>query len=61
MELSKQRVISLLLALLLLGGCAGGRLMVPDLGELYSDLAQQEDPYRNPIVVIPWSNWFAVD
>ena len=25
----------------------------PDLGDLYSDLAQREDPYRNPIIVIP--------
>ena len=25
----------------------------PDLGHLYSELAQREDPYRNPIIVIP--------
>jgi len=25
----------------------------PDLGDLYNELAQREDPYRNPIIVIP--------
>ena len=26
---------------------------VPDLGGLYSELAQNEDPYRNPVILIP--------
>lgn len=25
----------------------------PDLGKIYNELAQREDPYRNPIIVIP--------
>lgn len=25
----------------------------PDLGKIYSELVQREDPYRNPIIVIP--------
>ncbi|MCH6579409.1 MAG: hypothetical protein IH802_03490, partial [Nitrospinae bacterium] len=25
----------------------------PDLGNLYNELAQREDPHRNPIIVIP--------
>ena len=27
--------------------------LAPDLGDLYNDLAQREDPNRNPIIVIP--------
>ncbi len=26
---------------------------IPDLGNLYNELAQREDPDRNPIIVIP--------
>ncbi len=26
---------------------------MPDLGNLYNQLAQQEDPFRNPVIVIP--------
>ncbi len=26
---------------------------IPDLGNLYNELAMQEDPYRNPVIVIP--------
>ncbi|MFO1349285.1 MAG: hypothetical protein U1F68_00830 [Gammaproteobacteria bacterium] len=40
------------LPVLLLAGCSAP-LMGPDLGGLYNSLAQQEDPYRNPVVVIP--------
>ncbi len=40
------------LCLILLAGCGLFR-PVPDLGSLYTELAQQEDPYRNPIIVIP--------
>jgi pimeloyl-ACP methyl ester carboxylesterase len=36
-----------------LNGCGSGLFTVPGMGRLYNDLAQQEDPYRNPIVVIP--------
>ena len=25
----------------------------PDLGNLYDELAQEEDPYRNPVIVLP--------
>jgi pimeloyl-ACP methyl ester carboxylesterase len=36
----------------LLAACAPS-VRHPDLGRLYNDLAQAEDPYRNPIIVIP--------
>jgi len=42
----------LLLVLLLLTAC-GSIHTPPDLSLLYNDLAQREDPYRNPIIVIP--------
>ena len=41
-----------LLLILSLSACASV-YHAPDLGNLYNDLAQQEDPYRNPIIVIP--------
>ena len=31
----------------------GSMYHAPDLGDLYNELAQREDPYRNPIIVIP--------
>ncbi len=37
---------------LLLAGCTA-KLYNPDLGGLYNALIQSEDPYRNPIVVVP--------
>ena len=37
---------------MIVAGCGIFR-PVPDLGGLYDNLAQQEDPYRNPIIVIP--------
>lgn len=40
-----------LIGLLLTSGCA--LQTVPDLGNLYSKLAQKEDPLRNPVIVIP--------
>ncbi len=42
----------LILGLVVLTGC-GILRPVPDLGALYNELAQQEDPYRNPIILIP--------
>ncbi|MGI9319474.1 MAG: esterase/lipase family protein [bacterium] len=33
-------------------GCAT-KLQAPDLGGLYNDLIQAEDPYRNPVIVVP--------
>jgi pimeloyl-ACP methyl ester carboxylesterase len=41
-----------MILLLLAVGCASIK-NAPDLGGLYSPLAQHEDPYRNPIIVIP--------
>ena len=38
--------------LLSLIGCSAFQT-VPDLGNLYNKLAQQEDPLRNPVIVIP--------
>lgn len=43
---------AIFMVVVLLTGCAPGR-HTPDLGEIYSDLAGNEDPYRNPIIVIP--------
>ena len=36
----------------LLAGCTA-KLYNPDLGGLYNELIQSEDPYRNPVVVVP--------
>ncbi len=33
--------------------CSTTTLYEPNLGDLYSELAQAEDPYRNPLIVIP--------
>ena len=40
------------LCLLWLTGC-GAFQTTPDLGHLYNELAQHEDPSRNPVIVIP--------
>jgi pimeloyl-ACP methyl ester carboxylesterase len=45
--------ISILFLLLLFLFACGSVYQPPDLGNLYSELAQREDPYRNPIIVIP--------
>ncbi len=37
---------------LLVTGCSSFQT-TPDLGDLYNELAQQEDPLRNPVIVIP--------
>ena len=45
------------LSILILAGfvaaCSTNTLYEPDLGGLYNQLAQAEDPYRNPLIVIP--------
>ncbi|MGB5617330.1 MAG: hypothetical protein WBM78_10850 [Desulfobacterales bacterium] len=38
--------------LLILAGCSSPS-KAPDLGGIYNNLAQHEDPYRNPIILIP--------
>jgi pimeloyl-ACP methyl ester carboxylesterase len=38
--------------LLLLAGCSSPP-KAPDLGGIYDDLARHEDPYRNPVILIP--------
>jgi len=38
--------------LILLPACSSVN-RAPDLGDLYNELAQREDPHRNPIIVIP--------
>lgn len=42
----------LVLGLVWVPGCSALQT-VPDLGNLYNKLAQQEDPSRNPVIVIP--------
>ena len=37
---------------LLLAGCSSPS-KPPDLGGIYNHLAQHEDPYRNPVILIP--------
>ena len=46
-------IISGLMAfLLILAGCSTPP-KAPDLGGIYNNLAQHEDPYRNPVILIP--------
>ena len=40
------------MAILAVTACSAPPRM-PDLGGLYSELAQNEDPYRNPVILIP--------
>jgi len=51
------RVVAIifLVALVITIGVTGYRLQyrTPDLGGLYNDLVQNEDPYRNPVILIP--------
>jgi pimeloyl-ACP methyl ester carboxylesterase len=53
MEFGMRAMTALFLLLVLPLVACGPVYHSPDLGDLYSDLAQQEDPYRNPIIVIP--------
>ncbi|MGD8961932.1 MAG: hypothetical protein PVH43_05425 [Desulfobacterales bacterium] len=39
-------------AILITIGCSSPA-KAPDLGGIYNDLAQHEDPYRNPVILIP--------
>ncbi|MDR4495746.1 MAG: hypothetical protein R3B74_15295 [Nitrospirales bacterium] len=47
-----RRILILAMGLLWMTGCSAFH-PVPDLGNLYTKLAQQEDPLRNPVIVIP--------
>ena len=38
--------------IMLLAGCSSPP-KAPDLGGIYNHLAQHEDPYRNPVILIP--------
>ncbi|MFQ5994974.1 MAG: esterase/lipase family protein [Acidiferrobacterales bacterium] len=44
--------VCLSLPLLVMNGCVS-KLYTPDLGGLYNELVQEEDPYRNPVIAIP--------
>ena len=41
-----------MLTMLVISGCITGP-RGPDIGEIYNILAQSEDPYRNPVILIP--------
>lgn len=45
-------VLLSVIGFLMMTGCSAFQT-VPDLGNLYNKLAQQEDPLRNPVIVIP--------
>ncbi len=45
-------ILTSVLAILTVMGCSSPA-KVPDLGGIYNDLAQHEDPYRNPVILIP--------
>lgn len=47
-----KRIKVLSLFFLLISACTTTE-HVPDLGGIYNELAMQEDPYRNPVIVIP--------
>ena len=47
----RSAAVQLLVILLVCSACSPYR--VPDLGGLYNELAQNEDPNRNPIILIP--------
>ena len=53
MESGMRAMTAIFLLLVLSLPACGPVYHSPDLGDLYSDLAQREDPYRNPIIVIP--------
>lgn len=52
-EIVVHRLAQLMLWAVCLGFVACAPVSRPNLGVLYSDLARHEDPYRNPIIVIP--------
>ncbi|WP_089945266.1 esterase/lipase family protein [Candidatus Entotheonella palauensis] len=47
------RIVAIGIALMLVFAGCTTKLYTPDLGGLYNKLVQQEDPYRNPVLVIP--------
>jgi len=48
----RSKALVVLGLVLLLTACAS-KYKAPDLGGLYNDLVQNEDPYRNPVILIP--------
>jgi len=48
-----QKYISILPLLFLFVSACGTTEHIPDLGGIYNALAMQEDPHRNPVIVIP--------
>ena len=34
-------------------GCGTTKLYAPDLGGIYNEIVQAQDPYRNPVIVVP--------
>ncbi len=44
--------LAILLTILTATACSAPP-RAPDLGGLYSELARNEDPYRNPVILIP--------
>jgi pimeloyl-ACP methyl ester carboxylesterase len=47
-----KHILILSLCFLLISACSTTE-RVPDLGNIYNELAMQEDPHRNPVIVIP--------
>ncbi len=48
----KVRILGWMVLGLLLAGCSSPP-KAPDLGGIYNHLARHEDPYRNPVILIP--------
>jgi hypothetical protein len=51
--LRRQLVVFAFLLLILVTTACSTPTHAPDLGGLYNKLAQNEDPYRNPVILIP--------
>jgi len=51
--LRPQLVVFAFLLLILVTTACSTPAHAPDLGGLYNKLAQNEDPYRNPVILIP--------
>lgn len=52
MNLRETKTSLLIICLLLVSGC-DSKDDIPNIGNLYTDLAKEEDPNRNPVIVIP--------
>ncbi|MGD8677085.1 MAG: hypothetical protein PVG81_14885, partial [Desulfobacterales bacterium] len=50
--MNRDLTLGLMAFVLILAGCSSPS-KAPDLGGIYNNLAQHEDPYRNPIILIP--------